>query len=829
MSEEAAKPESKPKAAAPAEPPPPLRPRDLWPIPVAVLALALAAGGLVTLARKTPGPDNKGVMADAATLIERQQYGPALDVLNGPITGTIGAEGVDPALRAEYHALRGEALHLAHLQREPDHESEAARTNFSRALAEFQKARALDPASITPRRRGFIADIQIDLGQLEEAEKETFMLGDAEGERRRRLIRKMIDRVLEGPPAFHGRAYTLMERLRNDPGVPEEDRAWVVAKRASAMLDDDNAQPAIDLLLPEVQRLTELESLAAGELLLLLGRAYIEAGQLEPAAAQLAQAERGFLPGDDHRGVIDALLARISQSRGELEEARDRFATVVERYPGADAQALGLLGLAESEADLGRHHEALTAYGKLVQMLKGGVSPLGVSRAAAEASLAARHAARISAGDPETALLYATLESRVDPAGEPTAEALDRLATTHRELASELLGGLSDDPALAGRLVGVPAETIERARVHFVEAGTAFEKYGRKVVVDDPNAASISLWNAADCFDRAGDQTRAIQLFTEFVQTHKNSDRLLEGKFRLARCFQAQNQYDTAVNLFEAIIQANPGSDEAYRAYVPLAQCYLLRSGDADADRAQQLLNSVLDGRVFRPDAPDFKRALIELGKLHLRQGHASEAIERLREAIDRYPDAPERARLDFDLADALRLSASAIEKQLGDAMPVADRSRLAELRRQRLGEARDLYEQVRARIEAADPATLTEIQRLVLRNAIFYRADCAFDLGDYETAIRHYDAAAQRYADDPASLVAMVQIVNCYTALGKLREARTAHSRAQMRLRELPDSAWQGAMTPMDRKHWERWLESSLRLERADRQRQASATPATN
>jgi len=59
-----------------------------------------------------------------------------------------------------------------------------------------------------------------------------------------------------------------------------------------------------------------------------------------------------------------------------------------------------------------------------------------------------------------------------------------------------------------------------------------------------------------------------------------------------------------------------------------------------------------------------------------------------------------------------------------------------------------------------------------------------------------------------------MVQIVNCYAELGKWREAQTAHERAQRRLRELPEDVWKTSSVPMDRRHWERWLEASHRLE---------------
>jgi tetratricopeptide (TPR) repeat protein len=89
-----------------------------------------------------------------------------------------------------------------------------------------------------------------------------------------------------------------------------------------------------------------------------------------------------------------------------------------------------------------------------------------------------------------------------------------------------------------------------------------------------------------------------------------------------------------------------------------------------------------------------------------------------------------------------------------------------------------------------------------------------AFDLGEHEAAIRHYDAAAQRYASDPASLVAMVQIVNCYVELGRWQEARTANERARRRLRELPPEALDAPDLPMTRRHWERWLDAAAAID---------------
>lgn len=123
------------------------------------------------------------------------------------------------------------------------------------------------------------------------------------------------------------------------------------------------------------------------------------------------------------------------------------------------------------------------------------------------------------------------------------------------------------------------------------------------------------------------------------------------------------------------------------------------------------------------------------------------------------------------------------------------------------------LYDQVCVTGAARDPARLSALERIALRNAFFFRADCAFDLGRDEDAIAHYDVAANRYADDPASLVAMIQIVNAYARMGRWQEARTANERARQRFRELPEQAFDRDDLPLERRHWERWLDASTEL----------------
>ncbi|MBL0921116.1 MAG: hypothetical protein IBJ10_03190, partial [Phycisphaerales bacterium] len=198
---------------------------------------------------------------------------------------------------------------------------------------------------------------------------------------------------------------------------------------------------------------------------------------------------------------------------------------------------------------------------------------------------------------------------------------------------------------------------------------------------------------------------------------------------------------------------------------------------------------------------------------LYYRSARYPQAIERLTESLDRFPSANDAQMIRYMLADAMRLSAAQIAATLVQAMPQAQRQELNALRDQRLRAALDLYQSICESSAERDLRRMTELDRIALRNAYFYRADCAFDLGQYERAIDDYDAAANRYSDDAASLVAMIQIVNAYTKMGLWAEAQTANERARQRFRELPESAFARADLPLERRHWERWLDSATEL----------------
>jgi len=119
-------------------------------------------------------------------------------------------------------------------------------------------------------------------------------------------------------------------------------------------------------------------------------------------------------------------------------------------------------------------------------------------------------------------------------------------------------------------------------------------------------------------------------------------------------------------------------------------------------------------------------------------------------------------------------------------------------------------YDEAIAGYEAIAPHKRSLEQQQNLKFATFWRADCAFDQGAYQEAIRLYFGVADQSPQDATALVALIQIVNAYTALNDIPAARTAQNRAWQLLRDMPSSAFDRGPLPLNRDAWERVLKSN-------------------
>ncbi|MBL0928427.1 MAG: tetratricopeptide repeat protein [Phycisphaerales bacterium] len=822
--------------------------RDLWQVPVVLLAAGLLVAALVTWRSRTPGPDFDGLMASVDGLIEKQDYQPAIDILDRPGVATYLEKSASADQRVRFFLTRGDAVYLAQKAQGID-----VAKFHGQVLDDYTRVRQQFERPLDAVRQARFADTLLSLGRVDEAIGEVRRIGDEAGAQRRELQRTIVERatVTRTIRVDGERVMGLLDSVRSDPGSTRAERIWAVARQSKIRLerarpvgdrgrngeDQALADRAIRQLLMEIQMLDSPANPDAGPLFVILGDAYYELGYLKEAREQLSHAARVIPESDEWAGRANLLLGRLGLATARaseaganvaLDEARDRFAQVAARFPKSALELAANLGIGEAEAARGDFAASLAAFERVASAIHRPGMAGDVTVEDVKKSLMQWQEERQQRGDLDTALNYARLIEPLYPRGDMPADALAVMASTLRKIGERSLGqakvladgGLDFSSLTAGQM--------EEARASFANAAKFYRRHAKAVLVQNPDGWAESTWQAGDCFDRAGEPAEAIRDFKDFAETRRGDPRSLQAIFRMARASQSLGDHKSAAELFAALIDQSPTSAEAMNSYVPLAQSLLLASDDKEAGQAEARLLEVLGGgERFSPEAPQFRAALIELGRLYRRIGRYADAVERIEEAFSRFPELGDDVVLRFHLADAKRLSAGEISRQLGQAMAQDERRRLESLRLERLGGALEDYEKIRVALEAVDAKKMTDLQRTMLRNAVFYRGDCAFDLGEalavsdaarsgesFEQAIRFYDAAAQRYAQSPSSLVAMVQIVNCYAALGKWREAQTAHQRARARLDELPGDIWNNPDVPMSRQHWERWLKTSVELE---------------
>jgi tetratricopeptide (TPR) repeat protein len=309
-----------------------------------------------------------------------------------------------------------------------------------------------------------------------------------------------------------------------------------------------------------------------------------------------------------------------------------------------------------------------------------------------------------------------------------------------------------------------------------------------------------------------------------------------DALLRLGRAYQAAGNFDKAIAAYQRNQFRYPNTLAASKSAVPLAQAYVAKGPDFYA-KAEQVLTGVVDNNpLVTPEAAEFKQALFELAQLFYKTGRYEDAVVKLEELTARYPKEDRFGQLVFLMGDSYRKSAAALIVPTATSTKAADPSaattaafsrdpkgsasaksttqpaaemdpvEIATAKRDRLTKARVLFDRAIEVYRRSPPAG--EVDRLYCKLAHFYRADCVFDLGNYEESIKLYDNAAFRYQDDPSALAAYVQIVNAYCALGKVPEAKTANERAKWLLRKMPAEAFNDGGFTMPKEYWDKWLQ---------------------
>jgi TolA-binding protein len=775
--------------------------RQLWQWPLLLLSVGLLAVAGWQLVNPTPAWGVGQKLALGRQLIDNGRHLDAIDQINGTLAAS---DNLDPTDQAALHLLLAEALDGGQESLGIDNPA-----NRQRIVEQTEEALRLgaQPDAVMLER---LADSHHALGNTRAA-------ADAYGrgvvldpDRAPTLRKKLIDLHLAADEP--GPARAVIAEYVADPGVKASGRAWAAGALADLLLDEGDPIAA-RAELERAGRLSD-EPQVRGIVHLKLGEAAYRLNELKNAENELRTARSLLGPGHDLDADACHLLGQIALELGDPATAASFFDVITSDHPQRDLAADANLYRAVADTERGRTNDAVKGFARAVAEVQAKPTRRAFRETATQLVADAGRTMMRQGHNVETVELLALEKDLLDVAGdEPGPAYFARLARTMEQSAetSDAIARTATDPA--GRLAAEAA--ARRARKN---AGDALLTYARKLGIGDDAVAQEALRAGVDLYEAANAKPEAAAALELFAAERPKDPLTPEALLRLGNLYGDLGQWQKATDTFRRNRAQYPNSLAAAQSTVPLAKA-LIRLGRDRHGEAADLLENLLDNDPqLTPDSEAYKQALYELASLHHASGRYTDAVTRLDEFNQRYPDDARATRLTYLKADSYRRHAADLVEELQttptqvatDAGPEATRARIAAERDivEVLEAAQGLYRDVLADYRATPPTEPAD--RRLQKLSEFYLADCAFDLGDYTTAIELYNAAAYRHQDDPAALGAYVQIVNAHLKLGQPDEAKVVNERAKWLLKRMPPDAFddnQGVGT-LTREQWQRWLE---------------------
>jgi tetratricopeptide (TPR) repeat protein len=762
----------------------------LWQLPLLLLSILLFGYAAYLFVDPAPGLTIEQKIDVARKLLAQERH----DAAEAQLNRLLNSEKLSPIERGRIHLLLAESIDMGQRRLRI-----AVPINYANIIEQTRLALAagVEADAIVYRR---LAQSYEALERFDEALDHYRKAMAMDPEKSIAVHRKIIDLQLQ-TDQLTAAEHSLGLYLDN-PTLSAAERAWALSEKAQLLIDSErfvDARIALD------------EALKTADDPILQGTVNFRLGYAAYKLKNADDAERYFRVARDLLRVQHPLdgdaafwLGRIAQDRGDARQAISFYEVVLQSHPGNKIAPLARMGRGVSRIQLAQDDPGLSDLQELVGQIQARPSRAKY-RDQALASL--RQACEILAGrgNLEGAIELLAHEQILDP--DPSAPFFSRAGSVYEKRAEQI------ERSIPG---SAPADRIRKEqqwRSALIRAGDAFLAHSNKLTVVDDKGYVQSLWRSIDLYERASAVANVVSSLELFVAERPDDPLAPDALLRLGRAYQSAGMFDKAITAFQRNQFRYPQSLAASKSAVPLAQAYLAK-GPEYFGRAESVLLSVLDNNpLLGPDSEEYRQAVFELAQLFYRSQRFEESVVRLEEFIQRYPRDERVAQLTFLMADSYRKSAGLLESPKRSASasldesgpPAIDLVSAANARKERLMQAKTLYDRVIETFRNKQPTR--EIDQLYLRLAHFYRADCLYDLGEYAEAVKLYESAAFRYQDDPSSLAAYVQIVNAYTRLGRLDDARTANERAKYLLRRMPPEAFANGTFNMPRQYWEEWL----------------------
>jgi len=593
--------------------------------------------------------------------------------------------------------------------------------------------------------------------------------------------------------------------LEPDPA----QEGWITEQHAGILLDHDHHGGLIERLVLDMRRLEAIDdgTIDWPALHVLLGRVYRATGRTGPAAERFNYALNTLAAEGRARGDALRCLGQMHLEVGDVSRAEARFRSAMDT-PGIAEEhyEASELGLARTLARRGRHAEASDVFAAAIR--RGGFADSRHTMSIAQSLRDEGLAAILAANDKsqtqaldllEAAIQYGELALQAEQAPDARRDALRLMGVANetyaRTILAPALGGL--DPRDAP-LESVPLVMRVKANRHFVAAAEAYLQLEAIIEPHSEEADGRLVWDAATTLDMGGRPEEAVALYERYLQERsQDDDRRPEALYRLALAAHgaldlegARFWYRTLISEVDELDPNTTQSGFATRAKVGLARSL---AGGADVSEealgeAEGHLRDIVDGRgAVGPDAPEYREAMFQLGRVLFALERWPDTIEVLDAAIKRYsgdPRVPEYAARS-GLA-WLALAEDAREQLQATPLSTSRRDQIETASQEALRSAVKGFDAAIAGLDIGPKRTLDPLQMQLLRASYLRRADSVAQLGDYASAMEHYRDVETRFGEDVTAIEALVRMSNLALEQGDFASARTATNRATVKLRRL-------------------------------------------
>jgi tetratricopeptide (TPR) repeat protein len=603
----------------------------------------------------------------------------------------------------------------------------------------------------------------------------------------------------QSPPQL-AEALDYNQRCLSDPALPAVRRYEGLVQRAQILLQTGQVPQclaALDTIPPQTANAAEVKVLR-GWATIEEARARRKSGAPASSVGAKYRAAIRLLgevpPGQGAGRAIAARGAYLSGvaflELGELHTALARFVDARTQFEDTCEGQAANFEEAEIDRKAGRDDEALAAYQRALAPIENphDYCNLWLPReqlhnrlsAAFQQYLAAKNFAACQRLTEITAALL------------PESDRLGWQADLHRSWGQYLL-------VQSERRGPVGGESLAgQGRRHWCEAGSAMERLSS--LHRSSRAFPDDLWDAARGYFEGRDYRNAARMFSEYLKVEAGQ-RQPQALVNLGESLLALGKTEDALAALRECIDLYPRDPIVSRARLAAGNACLEKN---DPERAEAFLRDNLNGDLLTPAGKEWRDSLFALGRLLYDRRRYPEALPRLEEAVQRYPDVPAATEARYLIAECHRHVGEAarekLQKDLVETSRNARTKRMHESFQAALVHYREVQQLLGQRTESSPPAPL---ETAILRNTYFAVGDVLFALGDYQGAIQAYATATNHYQGFPEVLEAYLQIARSYQRLHQPEQARAALEQAQRALERIKPRAAFEETTNRSRQEW--------------------------